>query len=120
MDDEESIRQLMVDMIEHLGSKVDSAAGGKQALEKYMTATNSTRPFDIVIMDLTIPVGMGGEIVIKKLLEMHKTAKVIVSSDYSTDPVMANYTDYGFKGRLVKPFKIRELIKELTRTIKLE
>jgi hypothetical protein len=51
---------------------------------------------------------------------MHKTAKVIVSSDYSTDPVMANYTDYGFKGRLVKPFKIRELIKELTRTIKLE
>jgi len=68
-------------------------------------------------MDLTIPGGMGGQEALHKLLTIDPEAKVIVSSGYSTDPVIANYKDFGFKGRLVKPFPMVDLQKELSRLL---
>jgi len=112
MDDNEMILSLSSEMIEFLGYTVDIAVDGEEALAKYISS-HSDKPFDAVIMDLTVPGGMGGEDAVKKLLEFDPLAKVIVSSGYSNNPIMANYRDYGFQGRLNKPFRMSELEKSL-------
>ncbi len=114
MDDDEMILNLTTEIIETFGYTVDTAVDGKEAIEKYITAKKSGKAFDVVIMDLTIPGGMGGKDALQELLTLDSEVKVIVSSGYSTDPVMANYSEYGFKGRLVKPFQMDELQKELS------
>ena len=72
-------------------------------------AKKSGQPFDAVIMDLTIPGGMGGKKTIAKLLEIDPGAVAVVSSGYSTDPILANYEKYGFCGAVTKPYRIEEL-----------
>ena len=119
MDDDEAVRELLSDMLESYGYTVDLAADGKEALNKYLTASKNNNSFDVVIMDLTIPGGMGGKEAIAKFTEMDPQVKVIVSSGYSTDPIMANYDDYGFSGRLAKPFKLADMGKEISRVMAL-
>jgi len=120
MDDEEMVRNVVAAMLEACGYTVDFSSDGKDAVEKYLSADKSGNPFDIVIMDLTIPGGIGGKEAVKELFAIDPESKVIVSSGYSTDPVMANYNSYGFKGRLVKPFKMVDLKKELSRLMEME
>jgi PAS domain S-box-containing protein len=117
MDDEEMILDLSTEMIKSFGYTVDTSSDGKEAIEKYISAKKCGKPFDVVIMDLTIPGGMGGKETMHKLLAIDPEAIVIVSSGYSTDPVIANYSDYGFKSRLVKPFQMVDLKKELSRLL---
>lgn len=119
MDDEEMVRNVSAEMLKLCGYTVDLAVDGKEAIKKYISANKDGPPFDIVIMDLTIPGSIGGQETIKKLLAIAPKAKVIVSSGYSTDPVMANYIDYGFKGRLAKPFHIEALKTEIFRVMEL-
>jgi len=83
----------------------------------YLAAKKTSTPFDIVIMDLTVPGGMGGVDAVKKLLSIENDAKVIVSSGYSNDDAMANYAKYGFAARLTKPFKLQELQKEIAQLL---
>jgi DNA-binding NarL/FixJ family response regulator len=78
---------------------------------------NSGQPFDVVIMDLTIPGGVGGKEAIKELLAMDPEVRAIVSSGYSNDPIMADFKRYGFKGVVAKPYEIRELVEVLNRVI---
>jgi PAS domain S-box-containing protein len=120
MDDEEMVRNVSAAMLKRCGYTVDFAVDGEAAIEKYISADKSGNSFDIVIMDLTIPGGMGGKEAVNRLLAIDPEAKVIVSSGYSTDPVMANYSDYGFKGRLVKPFQMETLKTEICRVIEVE
>ncbi|MDL1963964.1 MAG: response regulator [Deltaproteobacteria bacterium] len=119
MDDEEMVRNVSAEMLKLCGYTVDLAVDGKEAIKKYISADKGGHPFDIVIMDLTIPGGIGGQEAIKKLLAVAPKARGIVSSGYSTDPVMANYIDYGFKGRLAKPFQIEALKAEIFRVMEL-
>lgn len=119
MDDDEPVRELLSSMLESYGYIVDVAADGKEALNKYISASKSNNSFDVVIMDLTIPGGMGGKEAIAKFTAMDPKVKVIVSSGYSTDPIMANYGNYGFSGRLAKPFKLADMGKEVSRVIDL-
>jgi DNA-binding NarL/FixJ family response regulator len=79
----------------------------------YREAGESGRGFDVVIMDLTIPGGMGGREAVAELLEMDPAARVIVSSGYSNDPVMADYRGHGFCAAVIKPFQMNELVKAL-------
>jgi PAS domain S-box-containing protein len=118
MDDEEMIRAVATAMLESCGYEVDSAIDGEEALQKYASAQKGDHPFDLVIMDLTVPGGMGGKDAILKLLELDPQAKAIVSSGYSTDAAMANYLDYGFRGRLAKPFQLKDLRQEVERVLK--
>ncbi len=118
MDDERIVREVAACMLESLGYSVDSAAEGTEAIEKYSAAKKNGIPFDVVIMDVTIAGGMGGKEAVKNILTIDPKAKVIAASGYSTDPVIANYSDYGFRGRLVKPFKMKDLKKELDRIMK--
>ena len=111
MDDEESIRFIMKDILTMLGYSVNSAIDGTEAIEKYQEAKRIGSPFDLVIMDLTIPGGMGGKDTIEKLLKIDPWVKAIVSSGYSNDPVMGDFKKYGFKGRIAKPYRVDEVGK---------
>jgi PAS domain S-box-containing protein len=113
MDDEGIVRKTIGRMLTDRGSEVVFAEDGVEALKKFREAKNSPHPFDAVILDLTIPGGMGGKETVKKIREMDSNVKIIVASGYSNDPVMANYEKYGFNGVLAKPFHIEELVKIL-------
>jgi PAS domain S-box-containing protein len=109
MDDDVSIRETTGSMLEAMGYSVEYASDGSEALEMIHTATARKEPFSAVLMDLTIPGGMGGKEAIKHLRKTEKELKVFVSSGYSDDTVMAHPTDYGFTDRIGKPFIKNEL-----------
>jgi len=117
MDDDEAILTITSSMLELLNYEVETANGGAQAIEKYNKSLKDGRPFDIIIMDLTIPGGMGGEVAVKKILEIDDTAKIIVSSGYENSSVMSNYKDFGFEDVIVKPFTIESLGEVLSRVL---
>jgi len=111
MDDEEAIREIMKDILNMLGYNVITANDGAEAIEKYNKAIDTDGSIDLVIMDLTIPGGMGGKETITKLLKINPGVKAIVSSGYSNDPVMADFKKHGFKGTIAKPYRVDEVGK---------
>jgi CheY-like chemotaxis protein len=117
MDDEEQVREIIGEMLTHLGYEGSFAREGSEAVEMYRTAMQNGRPFDAVIIDLTIPGGMGGKETVTKLLQIDPNVKAIVASGYSNDPVMAKYAMFGFKGVTTKPFDVRQLSRVLHETI---
>jgi len=117
MDDEEGIRDVLQALLEHIGYSSRYARDGIEALELYVEALGGGQPFDVVILDLTIPGGMGGKETMEKMLEVDPDVKAIVSSGYSNDPVMANHRSFGFKGIVPKPYRIEELSQVLHNVI---
>lgn len=113
MDDEEMIRMVVTDMLKKQGFSIETANDGEQAIKLYRQSFESGQPFEVVIMDLTIPGGMGGKEAVTEILKIDPEAKVIVSSGYSENPVMANHKKYGFKGITVKPYTIEQLLNEI-------
>jgi len=93
------------------------ATDGDRALEMYRKAQGSGAPYDVVIMDLTIPGGKGDGVTIGELLAFDPSAKAIVSSGYSNDAIMANYAQNGFAGVVVKPYTMDEQYTELRRVL---
>lgn len=108
MDDEEFIREILSEILINLGYEVTAVNDGQQVLEKYQQ-----QDFSLVIMDLTIPGGLGGRETIKLLRKFDPQVKAVVSSGYSNDPVVAEYEKYGFCGYLNKPY----IIKDITRLL---
>lgn len=117
MDDEEIIRDVTRHILERLGYDVALARDGEEAIQMYRDAQRRGRPFDAVIMDLTVPGGMGGKEAIKRLRTIDPQVKAIVASGYSNDPIMANYRAYGFDGVVAKPYRIDELRRVLHRVL---
>jgi two-component system cell cycle sensor histidine kinase/response regulator CckA len=117
MDDEEMIRNNVGLMLQHLGYEAEFAEDGSRALELYEKAMLAGRPFDAIIMDLTVPGGMGGREAIQKLLKVDPRAKAIVFSGYSDDPVMSNFEQFGFRGFLKKPYNIQDFSEVLHKVL---
>ncbi len=120
MDDEEMIRAVAGQMLTRIGYAVEFASNGDEALEYFEEARLSGSPFSAVLLDLTIPGGMGGIKTIERLREIDPGVIAIVSSGYSDDPVLADYANYGFQGALPKPYKIFELSEVLHEVIPAE
>jgi PAS domain S-box-containing protein len=113
MDDDEIIRKMLKNMLTLAGYQAETTSDGAEALEKYQEAMEARTPFCAVIMDLTVPGGMGGKEAIARLLEIDPEAAVIVSSGYATDPIMSEFTKYGFSAVIAKPYSIKQLQETL-------
>jgi CheY-like chemotaxis protein len=109
MDDEQIILDVTHEVLTFLGYTVVFANEGAAAIELYKKEKASGHPFDLVILDLSIPEGMNGRETMEKLREYDPDVRAIVSSGYSNDPVMENFTSYGFSGRLTKPYRISQI-----------
>lgn len=117
MDDEESIRLLLSDLLSMLGYEPAATKDGMECIEMYAEALRCGQPFDLVILDLTIPGAMGGEEAISRLLELDPHVRAIVSSGYADAPIMSNYQDYGFSGVIKKPYDVTELCAVIERVL---
>ncbi|MBM4397532.1 MAG: PAS domain S-box protein [Deltaproteobacteria bacterium] len=109
MDDEEMVRSVCSQMLAWLGFEAATTADGAAAVEAYAAARADGRPFDAVILDVTVPGGMGGVEAVRHLLDIDSEARVIVSSGYSADPVMSEFRAHGFRGVAIKPYDLKGL-----------
>nr|WP_275950247.1 response regulator [Desulfonema limicola] len=101
-----------------MGYETGLAKDGKEALEMYKQAFISENPYDLVILDLTVPDGMGGLETIQELLKFDSKVKAIISSGYSNDPIMANYKDHGFCGTISKPYTKADISEKLNKVLR--
>ena len=106
-----------LDMLWDLGYEVTTVIDSSEAVELYRKARQSEHPFDAVILDLTVPGGMGGREAVQKLLDIDPEVKAIVSSGYSNDSIMSDFRTHGFRGVLAKPYNATELSTVLHRVM---
>ncbi len=117
MDDETGVREVAEAMLRHIGHDAETVADGDTALVRYREEFEAGRPFDAVIMDLTVPGGMGGRAAVRELLKFDPSALAIVSSGYSGDSILAEYEQHGFHGVIAKPYRLEDLREELNRVL---
>ena len=117
MDDEEAIRMMASQLLMRIGFEVETAADGAIAVEAYKRALEAGRRFDLVITDLTVPGAMGGLDCMRELVRLDPKVRAIVSSGYSSDPVMSDHRAYGFAGMIPKPYRITDFAKTIRRVL---
>jgi CheY-like chemotaxis protein len=118
MDDDEAVKDTLCQILNYLGYSAEFVGEGSEAVRRYSEAFESSRPFDLVIMDLTIPGGMGGREAIQHLKKIDPNVTAIVSSGYSNDPVMSNFREYGFAGMVLKPYRVSELSEQICKILR--
>jgi CheY-like chemotaxis protein len=113
MDDELAIRKIAALMLQNIGHTAVTVADGAEAIAAYEAARQAGEPFDAVLMDLTIPQGLGGKETILRLKALDPAVRAIVCSGYSHDPVMASHREHGFAGVMPKPYSAEDLARTL-------
>ncbi len=111
MDDEPAIRRMASMLLQRLGFSVAAVSDGHEAIDRYRDAHGAGEPFDLVIMDLTVPGGMGGQEALEQIRRFDPAVKAIVSSGYSSDPVLANFRAHGFRGCVAKPYQLMDFLR---------
>jgi len=117
MDDQEEVRDVLGRLLQQMGHEVELVDDGQKAIELYGSARALGRPFDAVILDLTVPGGVGGMEAIQALLKIDSAVKAVVMSGYAHDPVVVQPNRYGFKGGLAKPFERDQMLEILLRVL---
>ncbi|MGQ9669777.1 MAG: PAS domain S-box protein [Desulfosoma sp.] len=115
MDDDPIVRDVLLAMLEHLGFESEATAEGMEALARYQQALAEGKPFDGVILDLTVPGGVGGREVVKKLKALDPHVRAVASTGYSTDPVLSQPQACGFQAGIAKPYRMEDLEKVVRR-----
>lgn len=118
MDDEEFIRNLAGSILRRHGCRVTQVADGAAALREYAAAREMGEPYALVILDLTIPGGMGGRQTMEELLKLDPEVRAIVSSGYSNDLVLANYQAHGFRAMISKPYDVADFTDTVDRVLR--
>ena len=118
MDDDDSVREVCSDIVSLLGYDVDCTSDGEELINFYKEALANNIRIDAVILDLTVPGGMGGKEAIQKLKEIDSNVVGIVSSGYSNDPIMSVYQDFGFSAVIAKPYQVEDMEEVLSFLIK--
>ncbi|HEY3755031.1 MAG TPA: ATP-binding protein [Opitutaceae bacterium] len=113
MDDEEPIRRAAKGLFGRLNHEVTLVGDGAEAVREYRTAFTAGTPYDVVVLDLTVPGGMGGRAAMEELRAIDPEVRAIVSSGYSSDPVMANFEEFGFSAVVAKPYDIKALVEAI-------
>ncbi|BCS96727.1 hypothetical protein DSLASN_23590 [Desulfoluna limicola] len=117
LDDQAVIRKILETILTKLGFEVTFTVEGNETVEAYQNRLNEGKPFDAVVLDLTIPGGMGGKEASEKILAMDPDAKLIISSGHASDPIMSNYKDHGIKAIAVKPYRFDDFKEILLRVL---
>jgi PAS domain S-box-containing protein len=117
MDDEPSILEITSVMLQSAGYDVATAADSAKAIEEYREAWSARAPFDLVVLDLTVPGGMGGEKALAGLLEINPKVKAIVSSGYADTTLLSDFKSYGFASMVAKPYTVGELLSVVKKTL---
>jgi CheY-like chemotaxis protein len=117
MDDEEPIRLLLSNVLKRNGHSVDFSVDGVEAVMRYQAAWREGNPYEVLIMDLTVPGGLGGCEALSAIKGINPNVKAIVASGYSSDPIMANYKAFGFSGMVPKPFDADSLNRVLAEVL---
>jgi CheY-like chemotaxis protein len=117
MDDEQVILDVIHEVLQFLGYDATFVRDGVAAIEIYSREKTNGRPFDLVILDLTVPDGMGGKEAFEKLRKVDPTVKVVISSGFTDDPMMAEFATFGLDGILAKPYRINDIKVLLERMI---
>jgi CheY-like chemotaxis protein len=118
MDDEQIILDVTLEVLQFLGYDVQFARDGAEAVTLYAREKSAGAPFDVVILDLSVPDGMGGKEALAKLRELDPSVKAVVSSGYTSDPCVQDFAGSGFAGKLSKPYKINDMKSLLEQLIK--
>ena len=118
MDDEQIILDVTLEVLKFLGYSVMFAREGAAAIDLYKNEKAAGVPFDMVILDLSVPDGMGGKEAIGLLKAFDPDVNAVVSTGFSNDPVVLDFASYGFSGKLTKPYKINDLKKVLEQLIR--
>jgi two-component system cell cycle sensor histidine kinase/response regulator CckA len=117
MDDEQGVRELAIAVLMRMGLDVTAVEDGESALHEFEMARNAGRPYALLIVDLTIPGGLGGKETVEAVRKLDPSVPAIVSSGYSSDPVMSSYQSYGFQAVVPKPFEVSTLAEAVRRFI---
>jgi len=119
MDDDDAIRDVAVSMLDTLGYETEVAVNGEEAVEKFENAQRWTKPYDLVVLDLTVRGGMGGLEAIKRLKRLNPDVKALVSSGYSTNTALSNFHKHGFCGCVSKPYEVETFSHEIGKALDL-
>jgi CheY-like chemotaxis protein len=100
-----------------MGLKPTTVNDGAAAVKTFGAAREAGQPFDLVILDLTIPGGMGGREVMEQLRQLDPQVPAIVSSGYSQDPVLADFAGHGFQAIVAKPYEVSQFTETVRRLL---
>ncbi len=111
LEDDPLVRSLITRNLVTQGFEVCETAEGTDTIRRYQESMDQGRAFDLVVLDLTIPNGLGGVRTMERLRQLDPNVVAIVSSGYSDDPVMAKPAAYGFSAVLPKPYEPSDLLR---------
>lgn len=117
MDDEPAVIEVATEFLQYVGYRVDAVANGTEAIRAYQRAVEAGDPYRIVMLDLFIDAGMGGQEAMERLREINPQVKAIIVSGYAEDPLIKSYAAHGFAVSLLKPYRLEQLEEMLTRLL---